>query len=154
MASPLKQIHKSSFIKYLVLALSGALSVIAFSPFDIKVIILLSLAILIYSIANSINYIEAFKRSLAWGLGYWIAGTGWLIVSIHFYGNTNLIISILIILLMGIMLALVFITPISLIKLLKPSKNIFIISNIYFSLKIKIKFWKFNKWRVRIKLIN
>ena len=128
MASPLKQIHKSSFIKYLVLALSGALSVVAFSPFDIKVIILLSLAILIYSIANSINYIDAFKRSLAWGLGYWIAGTGWLIVSIHFYGKTNLLVSILIILLMGIMLALVFITPISLIKLLKPSKNIFIMS--------------------------
>ena len=109
MASPLKQIHKSSFIKYLFLALSGALSVVAFSPFDIKVAILLSLAILIYSIANSINYIEAFKRSLAWGLGYWIAGTGWLIVSIYFYGKTSLTVSILIILLMGIMLALVFI---------------------------------------------
>ena len=128
MVSPLKQIHKSSFIKYLFLALSGALSVVAFSPFDIKVAILLSLAILIYSTANSINYVEAFKRSLAWGLGYWIAGTGWLIVSIYFYGKTSLIVSILIILLMGIMLALVFITPISLIKLLKPSKNIFIMS--------------------------
>ena len=128
MVSPLKQIHKSSFIKYLFLALSGALSVVAFSPFDIKAVILLSLAILIYSIANSINYIEAFKRSLAWGLGYWIAGTGWLIVSIYFYGKTSLIVSILIILLMGIMLALVFITPISLIKIFKPNKNIFILS--------------------------
>ena len=128
MASPLKQIHKSSYIKYLFLVSSGAFSVVAFSPFDIKAAIILSLAILIYSIANSTNYIEAFKRSLAWGLGYWIVGTGWLIVSIYFYGNTNFIISVLIILLMGIMLALVFITPISLIKLLKPNKNIFILS--------------------------
>ncbi len=128
MASPLKQIHKSSFIKYLFLTLSGVLSVVAFSPFNIKVAIVLSLAILIYSIASSINYVEAFKRSLAWGLGYWTAGTGWLIVSIYFYGNTDLIISILIILLMGIMLALVFITPISLIKFLEPKKNIFILS--------------------------
>jgi len=128
LASPLKQIHKSFFIKYLFLALIGAFSVFAFSPFNIKPAILLSLVILIYSIAKSTNFIEAFRRSLAWGLGYWVVGTGWLIVSIYYYGNTNLIISISIILLMGIILAFVFIAPISLLKLLKPNKNIFILS--------------------------
>ena len=68
---------------------------------------------------NAVNFIEAFKRSFAWGLGYWISGTGWLIVSVYFYGNTHLTVSILIILLMGMLLSLIFITPISLIKLLK-----------------------------------
>ena len=81
---------------------------------------------------NAVNFIEAFKRSFAWGLGYWISGTGWLIVSVYFYGNTHLTVSILIILLMGMLLSLIFITPISLIKLLKLNKNIFI-SSLFFA---------------------
>ena len=81
---------------------------------------------------NAVNFIEAFKRSFAWGLGYWISGTGWLIVSVYFYGNTHLTVSILIILLMGMLLSLIFITPISLIKLLKFNKNIFI-SSLFFA---------------------
>ena len=81
---------------------------------------------------NAVNFIEAFKRSFAWGLGYWISGTGWLIVSVYFYGNTDLKVSILIILLMGMLLSLIFITPISLIKLLKLNKNIFI-SSLFFA---------------------
>ena len=82
---------------------------------------------------NATNSIEALKRSFAWGLGYWISGTGWLIVSIYFYGNTYLITSILLILLMGILLSLVFIAPISLIKLLIFNKNIFVYSMLFAS---------------------
>ena len=132
MGSPLKQAHKYPFLNYLFLGLVGALSTLAFSPFNIKLAILISLIILIYSVKNAVNFIEAFKRSFAWGLGYWISGTGWLIVSVYFYGNTYLTVSILIILLMGILLSLIFITPISLIKLLKLNKNIFI-SSLFFT---------------------
>ena len=109
LGSPLKQAHKF-FLNYLFLGLVGALSTLAFSPFNIKLAILISLIILIYSVINAVNFIEALKRSFAWGLGYWISGTGWLIVSVYYYGNTHLIVSILIILLMGILLSLVFIT--------------------------------------------
>ena len=49
------------------------------------------------SLVNTTNFIEAFKRSFAWGLGYWISGTGWLIVSVYFYGKTHITISIFII---------------------------------------------------------
>ena len=132
MGSPLKQAHKYPFLNYLFLGLVGALSTLAFSPFNIKLAILISLIILIYSVKNAVNFIEAFKRSFAWGLGYWISGTGWLIVSVYFFGNTHLTISILIILLMGMLLSLIFITPISLIKLLKLNKNIFI-SSLFFA---------------------
>ena len=125
MGSPLNQTHKYSFINYLFLAFIGALSTLSFSPFNIKLSILFSLIILIHSVVNATNFVEAFKRSFAWGLGYWISGTGWLIVSVYFYGNTILITSIVIILLMGILLSIVFITPISFIKLVKPNKNIF-----------------------------
>ena len=128
MGSPLNQAHKYPFINYLFLALIGALSTLSFSPFNIKLSILFSLIILIHSVVNATNFVEAFKRSFAWGLGYWISGTGWLIVSIYFYGKTDLITSIVIILLMGILLSIVFIAPLSLIKLVKPNKDIFTFS--------------------------
>ena len=92
-----------------------------------------SLIILIYSLVNTAYFIEAFKRSFVWGLGYWISGTGWLIVSVYFYGKTHLITSIFIIILMGILLSIVFITPISLIKLFKLNKNIFTLSIVFAS---------------------
>ena len=133
MGLPLKQANKYPFLNYLFLGLVGALSTLAFSPFNIKLTVLFSLIILIYSIVNATNFIEALKRSFAWGLGYWISGTGWLIVSVYFYGNTYLLTSIVIILLMGILLSLAFIAPISFIKLLKFNKNIFIYSGFFAS---------------------
>ena len=132
MGSLLKQVHKYPFINYLFLGSIGSLSALAFSPFNIKLAIPFSLTILIYSVVNATDFIEAFKRSSVWGLGYWISGTGWLIVSVYFYGNTHLIASILIIMLMGILLSLVFIAPISLIKLFKLNKNIFV-SSLFFA---------------------
>ena len=59
-------------------------------------------------------------------MGYWIVGTGWLIVSIYYYGNTSITISLSIILMMGALLSLVFITPFSIIKLLNIDANLFI----------------------------
>ncbi|MBD62850.1 MAG: apolipoprotein N-acyltransferase [Gammaproteobacteria bacterium] len=124
MESLLRLVNKSPSLNYLLLAFSGSITSIAFSPFDVKPIIILSLAILIYSIQTSINFFEAFKRSFVWGLCYWISGTGWLIVSIYYYGNTYLSVSILLIVLMGIMLSITFITPISFIKILATNQNV------------------------------
>lgn len=126
MASPLKQIHKAPFIQYIFLGFIGALSTLAFSPFDLKLIIPFTLAVLIYSTVNSSNFIDALKRAFSWGLGYWISGTGWLIVSIYYYGNTHIIISIFIIILMGILLSAVFIAPFAAIRLIKLNQNIFV----------------------------
>tara|TARA_Y100001970_G_scaffold290159_1_gene422820 strand:- start:2851 stop:4329 length:1479 start_codon:yes stop_codon:yes gene_type:complete len=133
LGSPLKQVHKYPLINYLFLGLIGACSTLSFSPFNIKLSIFFSLIVLIYSLVNTTNFIEAFKRSFAWGLGYWISGTGWLIVSVYFYGKTHITISIFIIILMGILLSIVFITPISLIKLFNLNKNIFILSIVFAS---------------------
>ena len=106
------------------LGLIGAISTLAFSPFDIKPIIFITLSVLIYSVISAKDFTQALKRSLSWGVGYWIAGTGWLIVSIYYYGNTSISISILIIALMGVLLSAVFIGPISFIKLLNLNHNI------------------------------
>jgi len=126
LASPLKQIHKAPFISYIFLGFIGALSTLAFSPFDIKLIIPLTLAILIYATVNSKSFIDAFKCAFSWGFGYWISGTGWLIVSIYYYGNTNIIISTIIIILMGILLSAFFIAPFAAVRLIQFNQNIFV----------------------------
>ena len=126
MGSPLNQIHKIPLIQYVFLGFIGALSTLAFSPFNIKLVIPLTLAVLIYSVINSTNFVHSLKLTMSWGMGYWISGTGWLIVSIYYYGNTNIIISISIIILMGILLSGVFIAPFAAIKILKFKPNIFI----------------------------
>ena len=61
MASPLKQTHKAPFVSYIFLGLAGALSTLAFSPFDIKLIIPFTLVILIYFTVNSRNFIDSCK---------------------------------------------------------------------------------------------
>ncbi len=143
MGSPLNQIHKIPLIQYVFLGFIGALSTLAFSPFNFKLVILLTLAVLIYSVINSTNFVHSLKLAMSWGMGYWISGTGWLIVSIYYYGNTNIIISISIIILMGILLSGVFIAPFAAIKILKFKPNIFIHSLILSSCLVLLELARF-----------
>ena len=143
MASPLKQIHKTSLIQYIFLGFIGALSTLAFSPFDIKLVIPLTLTVLICSVVNSTNFVNALKLTLSWGMGYWISGTGWLIVSIYYYGNTNIVISISIIILMGLLLSAVFIAPFAAIKFIRFKPNIFIYSLVLSSCLILLELARF-----------
>jgi|TARA_B100001059_G_scaffold100635_1_gene100292 apolipoprotein N-acyltransferase len=143
LGSPLNQIHKIPLIQYVFLGFIGALSTLAFSPFNIKLVIPLTLAVLIYSVINSTNFVHSLKLAMSWGMGYWISGTGWLIVSIYYYGNTNIIISISIIILMGILLSGVFIAPFAAIKILKFKPNIFIHSLILSSCLVLLELARF-----------
>jgi len=143
LASPLKQIYSFPFIQYLFLGFIGGISAFAFSPFNIKLAIVISLIIFIYSVINSTNFTQALKRAIAWGTGYWISGTGWLIVSIYYYGNTNFIISIAIVILMGILLSIVFIAPFSTIKLIEFNQNIFLSSMVFSSLLTLLELSRF-----------
>ena len=143
MGSPLNQIHKIPLIQYVFLGFIGALSTLAFSPFNIKLVIPSTLAVLIYAVINSTNFVHSLKLAMCWGMGYWISGTGWLIVSIYYYGNTNIIISISIIILMGILLSGVFIAPFAAIKILKFKPNIFIHSLIFSSCLVLLELARF-----------
>ena len=75
---------------------------------------------------SSKSMFVALKRSIAWGTGYWLGGTGWLIVSIYYYGNTNIFLASIIIILMAILLSIVFIGPICLIFSVIQTKNYFV----------------------------
>jgi len=143
LALQLKQIYKSPLASYIFLGLVGGLSTLAFSPFNIKLIIPFTLATLIYSTVDSRNVIDACKRTFSWGLGYWMCGTGWLIVSIHYYGNTDIIISSIIILFMGMLLSAVFITPFALVRFIQFNQNIFFKSLAIASILIILEFSRF-----------
>ena len=143
MALQLKQIHKAPFVSYIFLGLSGALSTLAFSPFDIKLVLPFTLAILIFFTVNSKNFIDACKHAFSWGLGYWVSGTGWLIVSIYYYGNTHILISSLIILLMGILLSAVFIVPFAAVRLIQLTQNILLKSLFLASVLIILELSRF-----------
>ncbi len=143
MVSLLKKIHNPSLIQYLFLGFIGAISVFAFSPFDIKFVIVISLVILIQFIITSRNFHEALKVAFAWGFGYWVSGTGWLIVSIYYYGNTGIILSIFLVILMGILLSFVFIGPLSILKLIESNQNIFFKSMIFASMLLILELSRF-----------
>jgi apolipoprotein N-acyltransferase len=106
-----------------MLGIIGASSFLAFSPFNFKLLLVLTHAFLFHSVFSSNSLLGAFKRSIAWGLGYWLGGAGWLIVSIHYYGNTSIYIAFIIIVLMACLLSLVFIGPICFLKLVGRTNN-------------------------------
>ena len=102
-----------------------------------------TLAILIFFTVNSKNFIDACKHVFSWGLGYWVSGTGWLIVSIYYYGNTHILISSLIILLMGILLSAVFIVPFAAVRLIQLTQNILLKSLFLASVLIILELSRF-----------
>ncbi|MBD7976020.1 apolipoprotein N-acyltransferase [Serpens gallinarum] len=64
---------------------AGALTPLAFSPFDIWPLLLLSIA-LFYLGLRQLNGRAAFARGWFYGFGLFASGTSWVYVSIHDYG--------------------------------------------------------------------
>ena len=119
--------------KYILPFLFGLIGIFAFSPFSIKVLIYVSYAYLIRLILYSKN--SVISKVFVWGLGHWGFGMSWLIVSIYYYGETHIIMALIIFLLLVILLTTVFTCPLYLIK--KLLKYTYFKSNI---IKISIIF--------------
>jgi Apolipoprotein N-acyltransferase len=99
--------------KYILPFLFGLIGIFAFSPFSIKFLIYVSYAYLIRLIFYSKN--SLILKVFVWGLGHWGFGMSWLIVSIYYYGETNIILASIIFLLLVILLTTVFTCPLCLI---------------------------------------
>ena len=89
--------------------LFGLIGIFAFSPFSIKFLIFISYIYLIKVILYKER--NALTKLFCWGLGHWGFGMSWLIVSIYYYGEVDLITSILIFSLLVILLTFVFTIP-------------------------------------------
>tara|TARA_X000000368_G_scaffold381362_1_gene337828 strand:+ start:3829 stop:5289 length:1461 start_codon:yes stop_codon:yes gene_type:complete len=106
---------------FLVSFLFGLAGILSFAPFSIKIFIFISYAYLIYLIIS--NNKDAFLRLFFWGIGHWGFGMSWIIVSVYYYGETTIAMSLTIFLLLIIILSLVFTCPIYIIcKLLNLAK--------------------------------
>tara|TARA_B100000767_G_scaffold69115_1_gene65714 strand:- start:404 stop:1876 length:1473 start_codon:yes stop_codon:yes gene_type:complete len=100
--------------KYLVPFGFGLVGIFSFAPYSIKPLIFLSYAYLIREIVyrNKNN----FTKLLFWSLGHWGFGMSWIIVSVYYYGNTGIALSIIIFISLILILTIVFSLPLLVLK--------------------------------------
>lgn len=92
---------------YLALAaLAGAGSVLAFSPFEVFPLILVSLGVLFVLLERVGSVRAGFALGFAWGLGAFLAGISWLYVALNRYGGVPMPVAALAIFLFCAYLAL------------------------------------------------
>tara|TARA_B100001063_G_C16746546_1_gene547862 strand:+ start:366 stop:1859 length:1494 start_codon:yes stop_codon:yes gene_type:complete len=95
--------------KFLIPLIMGLIGIFSFAPFSIKFLIFISYAYLIHKILYEKS--RRFITIFLWGVGHWGFGMSWLIVSVYYYGETSIAISLLIYFLLIIILSLVFTCP-------------------------------------------
>ena len=100
--------------QYFTAFVFGLIGIFAFAPFSIKPLILVSYAYLIRSILFENNH--TFKKLISWAIGHWGFGMSWLIVSVYYYGETNILISLIIFILLTLFLTLCFGLPLIALK--------------------------------------
>ena len=109
-------------LKDLFIAFSaGLIGIFAFAPFSLKFLIFISYGYIIYILIK--NKKRLFLKLFFWGIGHWGFGMSWIIVSVYYYGETSIILSSLIHVLLTIILTLVFTCPLLLLILLKKYIN-------------------------------
>ena len=102
--------------KFLIPLIMGLIGIFSFAPFSIKFLIFISYAYLIHKILYEKSY--RFITVFLWGIGHWGFGMSWIIVSIYYYGETSIAVSLLIYFLLLIILSFVFTCPLLLIRYL------------------------------------
>ena len=101
--------------------LFGLIGIFSFAPFSIKLFIFISYAYLINLLLSKNS--NSFWKVFAWGLGHWGFGMSWIIVSVYYYGETSIILSSLIHVILTTILTLVFTCPLLLLISLKKYIN-------------------------------
>lgn len=93
-------------VRVLLAFVAGIASVLAFAPFELYPIGLLSLAMLVYLSLPETRLRAGFGLGFAWGLGAFIAGISWLYIALNRYGDVPAPVAALAILLFCAYLAL------------------------------------------------
>jgi len=79
---------------YLLVFVAGALSVFAFSPFDLYPLAFLTPAILFYALSKASTVKQYFLLSWLFGIGYFGAGASWPFYSLYFFAHAPLAMAI------------------------------------------------------------
>lgn len=96
---------KSNCLHRLFALLGGASLVLAFAPFGLWPMAIISPALWLYTLLNT-SPKQALLRGFLFGLGFFGTGVYWVFISIHVYGNANFFVASLITALMILALAL------------------------------------------------
>ena len=99
--------------EYLTPFFFGLIGIFAFAPFSFKPLIILSYAYLIKELTFKIS---SARQLIMWSIGHWGFGMSWLIVSVYYYGETSIAISLLIFVLLILTLTLFFSLPLLIIR--------------------------------------
>ena len=87
----------------------GLIGILSFAPYSIKPLIFFSYAYLIRELVFKNN--QRFIKLMLWSFAHWGFGMSWLIVSVYYYGETTILISSLIYIILVILLSGVFSAP-------------------------------------------
>lgn len=124
MASPLKKNNSKFLSNILTPFLFGAINFLSFAPFDLKFLVIISYGYIAYLFNQKVTDYFLFIRLFIWGFAFWSFGIGWIIVSIHYYGNINIYLAFLAIVILSIFLSIIFITPLGVFNnLIKSTPN-------------------------------
>ncbi|MDC1099887.1 apolipoprotein N-acyltransferase [Gammaproteobacteria bacterium] len=107
--------------QFLIPFFFGFIGIFAFSPFSIKPLIILSYSYLIRELVYREN--SSLKKIIFWSFGHWGFGMSWLIVSVYYYGETGIFISLIIFLLLILILTTFFSLPLSILRFRLFSRN-------------------------------
>ncbi|MBP6104746.1 MAG: apolipoprotein N-acyltransferase [Gammaproteobacteria bacterium] len=98
--------NRRAYTPYCLAVLSGALLPLAFAPYSIWPLAMVSPALLFWLWQKTANPKSACALGFSFGLGFFGTGVSWVFVSIHHYGNTSLPLAVLITTLFVMVLAL------------------------------------------------
>lgn len=115
-------------MKVLGVILSSLLYVLAFSPFDLKILAIISL-ILFFLILENLSIKEKIFYSFTYGFFIHIFGVSWVYNSLIMYGNLDFILAAFIILIFIILVSLPFLVLGTFYKSLYQSNNVIILYN-------------------------
>ena len=87
--------HKINKWLYLLVFVGGALSVFAFSPFEVYPLAFVTPAILFYSLTKATTVKQYFLLSWLFGIGYFAAGASWPFYSLYFFAHAPLPVAII-----------------------------------------------------------
>src|SRR5450830_178687 len=97
---------RSTWARMLTAAIAGAVAVLAFAPFGYWPLQILSLGVLFYQVLRAANVKAGALIGWAYGFGWCAAGTHWLYISMHRYGDMAAPIAAIAVALLALLMAI------------------------------------------------
>lgn len=97
---------RSTGSRMLIAAIAGAVAVLAFAPFGYWPLQIISLAVLFYQVLRAADVKSSARIGWAYGFGWCGAGTHWLYISLHRYGDMAAPLAVIAVALLALLMAI------------------------------------------------